>query len=310
MTPKTVFFGDVTKPGEMGRIELLKVAFLSNPKPSLKDNTCLGADTHFSLLNPKHLPLVPCIRRIAGDSAAFSTPAELSASERLPAAIVGKTMGPRWVSVFGSQNGRCLRYPQEYGSPQALWHVDGKFTKRFTVGTATTPGAQCAYISEGGLFDKLPDGPLTLVGANPYDAGDFVQINGPSQVVAGQQIVDDYVGHASTTVELYTFKSTQPCQPSAQAEAPVAYASFTKLLSPGDFAQSVLSPPITVNSFACAYLQTGAPNDAGTPTGAVLATYAAPITVVPATTALRRLHPYATRFRAQETRLSAHDRRR
>lgn len=308
MNSKTAFLADVTEPGHIGRIQgsKLKITATSLGTQTF-GNACLGADTGTDLTKfGGTLPFVPCTTRTPRDpGVALAFPAELSSSQRETGAIVGRTSGPRWLSVF-QVHGPCLADAQldaqAYGR-QVMYHVNGKFAKRFTTGIATKPGLFCAYLQTGGRYRKVPDGQLTLVGEVPFYAGDFIQISVPGTVAAGQVIATTYQGFASSSFELYTFHSYEPCAADAQDEAPQAFGYFFMAVGPGGFSVPVTSLPVEATTFACAYLQTAGPAGV-TPQGVTVASNEAEVAVTPAapvTGDSRRIEPRRNAY--QEIRI-------
>jgi hypothetical protein len=287
MTRKTDFLADVTETGHIGRIQGSKLKITKTTLGTKTfGNACLGADTGTDLTKfGGALPFVPCTTKTPRDrGVAFAFPAELSSSQHEIGAIVGTTSGPRWLSVF-QVHGPCLADPQldarKYGR-QVLYHVKGKFDKRFTTGTATTPGLFCAYVQTGGTYRKVPDGQLTLVGEAAFHAGDNVQVSEPGSAISGTTFTFTFQGNTSTTLELYAFQASEPCAATAQQEATVATGHHFQAVGPGGFSVPVTSLPVTTTTFGCAYLQTAAPSGT-TPEGVTLTASEAETAVTPAT---------------------------
>lgn len=281
MTKRTKFIQGILRPGAIGRIQLDKVVFGRSPKVVRVAQTCLGADTG-ALNFGGTLPLIPCNQRVPNDpSASFLTPYEVSSTQDKLVEVSGHLTGQRWISLFrihGPCGPDAQATARKYHQLPALMHVSGPFTKFFGTGTDTQPGNFCVYAQLGQLYQKVPDGRLTLVGSHVFYAGDRVAIVGPTSVGVGGTATDDFVGHASTTETLWIFTAAQPCAASAEAEYPPSFG-FSHVAVTGDFSTPETSAPLPSSSFRCAYLQLGAPTSQGLPTGPTLAAASQLVTV-------------------------------
>jgi hypothetical protein len=101
-------------------------------------------------------------------------------------------------------------------------------------------------------------------------AGDSVKISAPNKVQKGHVLHTTISGHTSGPRSLGYFVAYKKCASNSAKELRRAQAGISYAEN-GHFSHHVATTPVTKSGYLCAYLQKGALDRFGVPTGAVTA---------------------------------------